>query len=222
MSNIKARISYKGMQISTNRTSMLLRNHPLIRHVGNGRAEIFVAPEFVSPLGCEHLIALIDAYNRPSTVAHHNGDYAFRTSTTCDMDARNPVVESVQDSICKLMGIDRAKAEPIQGQKYIPGQEFKAHTDTFEKGTEEYEIHCGKSGQRTWTAMAYLDEPAMGGHTIFPHLDLDIKPHRGMLVMWNNLLPNGEPNPATLHHATPVISGEKHVITQWMRQKNWA
>lgn len=198
-----------------------LASHPRIQKVGNGKAEIFIAPDFLTAGGRDQLCALIEAKRRPSTIANSNGDYAFRTSETCDMDRAMPVVAGVQNAICGLLGIDIGHAEPLQGQRYAPGQEFKAHTDYFEPGSKDYDRYCSVSGQRTWTAMAYLDEPEAGGHTIFGQLDLDVKPVPGMLLLWNNLLPDGRPNVATMHHATPVERGFKRVITQWFRQRRW-
>lgn len=202
-------------------TGQRLAAHPRIKRIGNGRAEIFVAPDFITAGGRKALCDLIDAKRRPSTIANSNGDYAFRTSETSDLDPAIPVVDSVQNAICGLLGISRIYSEPLQGQRYAPGQQFKAHTDYFEPGSVDYDRYCSVAGQRTWTAMAYLDEPEAGGHTVFEHLGLDVKPVAGMLLMWNNLLPDGTPNVATMHHATPVISGVKRVITQWHRQRPW-
>lgn len=198
-----------------------LASHPRIQRIGNGKAEIFLVPDFLMPAGCAALCDLIEQKRRPSTVANANGDYAFRTSETCDMDARIKVVDDVQKSICGLLGISRMHAEPLQGQRYAPGQEFKAHSDTFTPGSPDYEKYCSVSGQRTWTAMAYLDEPQAGGHTVFDRLEIDVRPHAGHLLVWNNLLPDGTPNDATMHHATPVQAGIKRVITQWFRQREW-
>lgn len=36
-------------------------------------------------------------------------------------------------------------------------------------------------------------------------------------MAWNNLGADGQPNPATLHEALPVIRGLKYVITKWFR-----
>lgn len=55
--------------------------------------------------------------------------------------------------VAKLLGLDPALGEPANGQRYAPGQEFKAHTDTFEPGLADYFLHCAEAGNRTWTAM---------------------------------------------------------------------
>ena len=53
--------------------------------------------------------------------------------------------------------------EPLQGQRYQQGQRFREHADFFyidQPYWAEYEPH---GGQRTWTAMIYLNEPGGRG-----------------------------------------------------------
>ena len=76
-----------------------------------------------------------------------------------------------------------------------------------------------RGGQRTWTAMAYLNEPEEGGATRFRTIGKTIRPELGKLIAWNNLLPDGRPNPATLHQGMKVRRGVKYVITKWFRER---
>lgn len=195
--------------------------HSAIRPLGNGKAQIFMAPDFLTPDGCARLMELIEAKRRPSTVANHNGDNSFRTSETCDMDRATPVVSDVQNAIAGLLGIPMAHAETLQGQRYAPGQQFKLHPDYFEPDSDGYRKYCATSGQRTWTAMAYLNDVEKGGETVFPELDLTVVPKRGTLLMWNNLHTDGTPNRNTMHQAKPVEAGIKAIITEWFRELPW-
>ena len=77
-------------------------------------------------------------------------------------------------------------------------------------------------GQRTWTAMVYLNDVESGGETRFKFLNKSFKPKRGQLLLWNNLYKNGIPNFKTLHEALPPISGDKYVITKWFRSWPWS
>ena len=99
-----------------------------------------------------------------------------------------------------------------------PGQEFKPHTDTFEPGGADFFAHCAEQGQRTWTAMLYLNEPEDGGATRFKAIGKTIQPETGKLLAWNNLLPDGSPNAATLHQGMKVRRGTKYIITKWFRE----
>ena len=69
--------------------------------------------------------------------------------------------------------------------------------------------------------MLTLNEPREGGETDFPKLGLCLKPRQGRLLLWNNMLPDGRPNPNTLHAGLPVERGIKHIVTMWFRQEPW-
>jgi len=159
--------------------------------------------------------------SRPSTLADHNGqDAAFRTSSTCDLDGADPLVAVINRRICALTGLDPAHGEPMQGQRYLVGQEFKPHTDFFEPDGADFATYCSNSGQRTWTAMIYLNEPEGGGGTRFKAIGKTIQPETGKLLAWNNLLPDSSPNPATLHQGMKVRRGTKYVLTKWFRERS--
>lgn len=192
-----------------------------IRRTPSAALSQFVLARFLGDEECARLCEMIDRNLRPSTIADDIGDAAFRTSMTCDLDHREPLVAALDARLCDLVGIDPDFSEPLQGQRYDPGQEFKFHTDYFEPGGSGYFEHCTVSGQRTWTMMVYLNEPQAGGGTRFKTTGKIIKPHTGRLVAWNNLTAEGLVNPATLHHGMKVRKGRKYVVTKWFRERRW-
>ena len=184
-------------------------------------AEIFVRRAFLTPPECAALVGLIDVQRRPSTLADHDGGDGYRTSETCDLDGADPFVAAITTRLAAYAGLDPAHAEPLQGQRYAVGQQFKDHTDYFEPGGEDYDRYCSVAGQRTWTSMVYLNEPGAGGATRFRQLGKTIQPETGKLLAWNNMSADGTPNYATLHAGLPVRSGAKYVITSWFRERRW-
>ncbi len=178
-------------------------------------------PRFLDPDACIGLMALIDGNARPSTIADPNGDDAFRTSSTCDLDHRNPLVVTVNNRLHELVGIPLEYGEPLQGQRYDVGEEFKAHTDYFDPDGADWETYCATPGQRSWTLMVYLNEPAAGGATRFLSTGKMHQPETGKLLAWNNIRPDGTPNPETLHHGMKVRKGRKYIITKWFRERPW-
>lgn len=192
-----------------------------IQRLPTPKAEIFQHRRFAPPGLCADLIALIERDRRPSTIADDNGDPVFRTSETCDLPADLPAVQQIEAMLTALSGIDPAYGEPLQGQRYDVGQEFKAHTDFFTPGGRDYQQFCALSGQRTWTFMIYLNDVAAGGATRFKMLDKTFQPELGKLLCWNNRLPDGGVNHATLHHGMKVRKGVKYVITKWYRENEW-
>ena len=189
-----------------------------VQRVPTRDLELFVVRDFLDPATCAALIARIDEHRRPSEIADDVGIANFRTSETCDLDWRDPVVGEVDRRIANLLGLALGASEPLQGQRYASGQEFKPHTDTFEPGGYDFYVHTAKTGQRTWTAMIYLNRPEDGGATRFKTIGKTIQPEAGKLIAWNNLLPNGNPNPATLHQGMKVRRGTKYVLTKWFRE----
>ena len=208
--------------IALPRCAERLQSVPGMMKVPSPRIEMFVMRNFLSGDECDMLVAHIERDRRPSTIADANGDHYFRTSETCDLPMMEPDVVALDEKFAALSGIDRSFGEPIQGQRYEVGQEFKAHTDYFDPQGADYQTFCSIAGQRTWTFMIYLNAVDAGGATRFKVIDKLIQPERGKLVCWNNRRPDGSVNPATLHHAMKVRKGLKYVVTKWYREKVWA
>ncbi len=198
-----------------------LAQQPGVQKVPSPKLTLFLKRDFLSPSLCAALIDRIDAQRRPSTLSDANGDTSYRTSETCDFAFDEELAVIVDKAICDFMGINPAHGEPLQGQRYAVGQEFKQHTDYFEPLGLDYDKYCGIAGQRTWTAMVYLNEPDAGGATRFKAIDKIIKPETGKLLMWDNRRPDGTTNPSTLHHGMKVRAGTKYVLTKWFRERPW-
>ncbi|MET0365073.1 MAG: 2OG-Fe(II) oxygenase [Sphingobium sp.] len=184
--------------------------------------ELFMARDFLSAEECTGVIARIDAARTPSTLADSNGDNGFRTSETCHLDGSDPLIALIDARLAEFAGLDPTHGEPLQGQRYAVGQEFKAHTDYFEPGGLDYHRYCALSGNRTWTLMAYLNVPDAGGATRFPKLGKSFQPEAGKLLCWNNRHADGRVNGETLHHGMKVRAGTKYIITKWYRELPWA
>src|SRR3546814_3848935 len=64
-----------------------------------------------------------------------------------------------------LLGINPMCGEPVQGQRYLPGQQFKPHNDWFYTTEKYWQLERKRGGQRSWTAMAFLNQVEEGGET---------------------------------------------------------
>lgn len=194
------------------------RRYPNAQYVADKRVEMIVVRRFLPATTCAEVVALIDAGVRPSTITDVQAvDPGFRTSQTCDLFPDTAHIAALDGQLAAALGLDPAHGEPMQGQRYLKGQEFKFHTDYFEPAS--YSEHCGRFGQRTWTAMVYLDVPQAGGATRFKVIGKQFEPEVGKLVAWNNVLADGTGNYATLHAGLPVRAGVKHVVTKWFRER---
>lgn len=198
-----------------------LNANPAVQWLESPHVQLYVAQNFLSDADCDFLMEVIDKDARPSTLYEGTEQKGYRTSYSCDVDPDDPEMRRIDHSIADLLGIPYAYSEVMQGQRYEVGQEFKQHHDYFFVEQDYWMLEAKNGGQRTWTAMAYLNVPEEGGATGFPTLNYEVEPRKGMLLIWNNMKPDGTPNVNTLHAGTPVIRGTKYVLTKWFRVNRW-
>ena len=188
----------------------------------NNVLDIYIVRDFLDERDCRELIELIDSDNAPSQLLSYNGDNEFRTSHSCNVEPTHPTVMRVEGKITSLMGIDSTHGETIQGQRYQVGQQFKPHYDFFHKSEEYWADMMRSGGQRTWTAMVFLNDVEGGGETNFTNCGAKVTPRRGNLLCWNNMDAIGQPNSFAMHQGCPVTAGTKYIITKWYRERPWS
>lgn len=190
--------------------------------VPSDELELHAVGDFMSAAECQKMIELIDATAQPSRVFDLDYSSGYRTSYSGDVDPHDPFVKKISRRIDDLLDIDPTFGEPIQGQRYMPGQEFQPHHDWFHPETSYWDLEMGRGGQRSYTAMVFLNEPEAGGTTDFTDIGISIEPKQGVLLAWNNARPDGTSNPMTMHAGRPVLQGAKYIITKWYRTKPFA
>nr|WP_184090698.1 2OG-Fe(II) oxygenase [Sphingomonas xinjiangensis] len=195
--------------------------NPNVKRVKVDAAQMYTYEHFLSEDECDTLVALIDEKARPSTLLAVTDDPEYRTSDSSDLHRWSEEVYAIDLRIAELLGIPEEHAETMQGQRYSPGQQFRAHCDYFHENSHYWEKMKESGGQRTWTAMAYLNQVEEGGATWFPRAGIRFKPKSGMLVIWNNMAPDGSPNYDTIHEGMRVMEGTKYIITKWFREEPW-
>lgn len=198
-----------------------LAGNPKVWKVPTDKAEIYAIGDFMSAEECQRMITMIDEVARPSSVFDLQYKDGYRTSYSGDVDPYHPFVKMIERRLDDLLGIEPSFGETVQGQRYLPGQQFKPHHDWFHPNTSYWESEIARGGQRGYTAMVYLNNVEEGGTTDFTALGLSVEPKQGVLLAWNNADMEGMPNPNTLHAGMPVVRGVKYVITKWYRAKAW-
>lgn len=185
-------------------------------------AELYKVHNFMTPLECEMVIKKINEIAEPSPLYESaNAPQDHRTSFSAHFPVEDEFINMLQRRTDNFLGIGKAYGERLQGARYEVGQQFKSHMDWFWPNTSYYQMEMDRAGQRSWTAMTYLNDVEEGGETVFKELDLSFKPELGMLVIWNNATPEGEPNKMVLHSGEPVIEGIKYITTKWYREREW-
>lgn len=128
-------------------------------------------------------------------------------------EEENPLIQRIERRISELMNVPIEHAEGLQVLHYAPGQEYKAHHDFFRPNTPS------AKNNRISTLVIYLNDVEEGGETVFPLLQLSVKPKRGSAVYFEYFYRDQALNDLTLHSSVPVVRGEKWVATQWMRRQ---
>ena len=198
----------------------LLRNPKALRIDCQG-LDLFVVRDVMAPDECARLMEIIDQDLIPSQLMSPPPEPDFRTSQTCNLNPHQPEIVALEARLHGVVGIQPEHGETAQGQRYALGQQFKPHWDYFVPGQAYYEAALSVGGQRTWTAMLFLNEPEAGGHTNFTKANVSVRPRAGNHLVWNNLTPQGEVNEQSMHQGMPVAAGKKYIITKWYRERPW-
>jgi prolyl 4-hydroxylase len=172
---------------------------------------------------CVRMIQVIrNRCQKSSVIDYDNGGSKisdFRTSSTAHLFRKSdPVIDEIEDEILKIINIPEKYGEQIQGQYYKVGEQFKPHFDSFFPLSEDQKRQLELHGNRTWTAMIYLNNTAKGGRTRFTEIDLETEPETGTMILWQNTK-DGSNIPESKHWGMPVEEGEKFILTKWFREK---
>lgn len=116
-------------------------------------------------------------------------------------------------------GEDLAFSEPMSILYYSPGEQYHPHVDYFNPNLNVSKELLADGGQRTASAITYLDAPFEGGGTSFTKLGILVPPVAGSTLWFRNCLDDGQPDPRSLHAGDPIVRGEKWVVTKWFREK---
>lgn len=213
-------------QISELRAGIGRRVAASLAGAGVARAEgasftLWFAEDFLGADDCAFLIDTINTDLRPSPILSDDPDADFRTSDSCNLDRWDARVRAIDQRILALMDMRERQGETLQGQRYAAGQYFRPHHDFFHIDQAYWRDQEAAGGQRTWTAMIFLNRPESGGETAFTHAGLTVPPKPGLLLMWDNMDANGAPNPYSTHEGVPVRAGVKYIVTKWFRERDW-
>ena len=107
-----------------------------------------------------------------------------------------------------LTGLPYTHLEGVYVTRYGEGGHYNEHVDYG----DNFKV------DRLYTVLLYLNdlEPAQGGATAFPNLNIEVQPRVGRAVSWTNKNPDGSVHLETSHAALPVkAGGEKWTIQFW-------
>jgi radical SAM superfamily enzyme YgiQ (UPF0313 family) len=172
-------------------------------------------PAFLSDLGCNHLIEA--SRGRIGGATRHREEQKLwirpvpRGNKT--FLQRDEQIRRIQKKIGELTGTAIGRQEQILVTHYYEFDYAASHFDNVGHGNE--------AGDREYTVMVYLNDGFDSGGTDFPEVGKSIVPEKGKAVVFRNLTEETkERHPLGRHVEVPVLSGEKWVCTQWIRQRS--
>lgn len=172
---------------------------------------------------CRFVAALAHPHLRRSRVFDPEKGNAIEFEVRTSQDASiDPILEDfwlrlLQLRMAAVAGGELTEAEPLAVLRYGPGEQYHPHHDyIYPNAVGQY---LDVYGQRRTTLCCYLNPVAAGGATDFPKLGVRVQPLPGRAVVFDNLRPDGEPEPDSLHAGLPVEAGEKWLATLWLRQR---
>jgi len=132
-----------------------------------------------------------------------------------DMDL---VLEMMRCRISAATRIPVPVFEPTQILHYEVGEEFQPHHDFLDPANPNHREQL-RAGQRIATFLLYLNDAFEGGETDFPAARVRYRGRTGDAVFFANVGLDGKPDPRTLHAGRPPTSGEKWILSQWIRDR---
>ncbi len=182
-------------------------------------------PAFIPDVFCDYLVAFAGPYMERAYVndssrgvrrlheQRTNSDFPFAEGN-CDV-----VLRLIEQRLALAAELPHEYQEPTVILRYRPGETYDDHHDFINPAVPGFQADLERWGQRTTTALIYLNEGYEGGETHFPELDQRIRGSKGEALLWRNVREDGAPEPRTLHAGRPPTSGEKWVLSKWIRSK---
>jgi len=179
---------------------------------------------FLTSLECEALVnqarARLSASNTVDVATGAEMLHAARTSHGMFYErSENEVVQRVEARIAKVLKWPIKNGEGLQILRYTQGGQYLPHYDYFDPREAGTPALLTRGGQRVGTLIMYLQEPESGGSTVFPDLNLQVRPVKGRAVFFSYA--QAHPSSRTLHGGEPVVTGEKWIATKWLREREF-
>jgi prolyl 4-hydroxylase len=184
---------------------------------------IFALEGFLSHAACDWLKDRATAMTEPALVYDPETGGGRREGVRTNAAAQftlermDVVLAVVRERIARAAGLPVPGLEWTQVLHYAVGQTFDWHVDWLDPALPGYAADLTARGQRIATCLVFLNDDFEGGETAFEAGGLRHRGRKGDALMWANTLPDGSIDRRTRHAGLPPVSGEKWVLSQWLR-----
>jgi hypothetical protein len=125
----------------------------------------------------------------------------------------------VQTRIARASGLPLVNMEGATVLHYAVGEQIANHYDFVDPSMPGYEDEVRTRGERVMTFLVYLNDDYEAGETDFPRLGVRHKGRRGEGLYFVNALPSGAPDLRSWHAGRPPATGEKWLLSQFIRSR---
>ncbi len=177
---------------------------------------------FLTPSICGWVIGLAQPLLARSRIFNTAGEPEIanaRTNSAFEFGllALDMVMLLVRGRIAAAAGCMPQALEHTNVLHYAAGQEFARHYDFLDPQLPGQAQEIALKGQRVATFLVYLNEDYSGGETEFPLLKQRFRCPSGGALLFFDVEPSGAPDRRTLHAGLAPVSGEKWLLSQWIR-----
>lgn len=143
-------------------------------------------------------------------------------AATFDLMHSSVLVQSIDTRIALALDAPPENGERLVLLRYLTGQAYAPHFDWLDPEAPGDAAAIEAGGQRLATLITYLNADFTGGETHFLRTNVAFRGLKGDALLWSNVLPDGSVDAATEHAGRPPLSGEKYLLSKWMRNRSQA
>ena len=174
---------------------------------------IALYPGLFSAAECRYLMILGTPWMEKASVLSLTGEARMdnvRDASAAHIPpvAEDLVVQEINRCIAAATGTEPGWGEPLNILRYTPGQQYKPHHD----GTSPDNVSV-----RNLTALIWLNDQFEGGETDFPKIKVRVRGSVGDMLVFKNVLDNGDFDARMIHAGLPVTEGVKWMASRWIR-----
>jgi len=184
---------------------------------------IGIVEDFASPEICDWLVSRARPRLGPAKVfdlvSGGPTHEAVRDNSECHFaaDDGDIILQLLRSRIAAVTELFVAGMEATAVLHYTVGQRFLPHHDYLDDSHPGHVKEIAEGGQRVLTFLLSLNDDYEGGETQFPILGKRYRGRKGNALFFWNVEPDGSPDKRVLHAGLAPTSGEKWMLSQWIR-----
>ena len=185
---------------------------------------IVTAPGLLAPALCDYLVGLAAPLVQRAEVNDVRAGsrvHQMRTNSQARFGFTNTDVIGVLAArqVAQLAGEPFENQEDTMILRYRPGEAYEDHFDFVDPRVPGFAHELATRGQRIATVLVYLNDGYTGGHTEFPQLQWRFRGAPGDALAFRSVTVQGQPDLRTLHAGRPPQTGEKWILSKWLRDR---